>query len=245
MAGESEGGQPLSQARQATIDTLCEQFANDAMDMEEFERRLDVAHRASTTAELHELLRDLPGGGVPAVAETPSASVAPRSFSVARSDQVKDQAFVVAVLGGTSRKGRWSPARSNYALAMFGGSELDFREAVLPPGVTDVRVFALCGGVEIIVPPGLNVEAHGLALLGGFEHAGDDTGQVDPGAPTLRVTGVACMGGVEVSVRFPGESSRDARRRRRDERRELRRERHRELRGRRRRRGLPSSSDPD
>jgi hypothetical protein len=245
MSSETEGGQGLNQTRQVTIDALCEHFANDAMEMDEFERRVDVAHRATTTDELKELLRDLPGGKVPAVKGGATAPVTGSHWSLAHPDQVKDQEFVVAILGGSSRKGRWSPARKNYAMAVFGGTELDFREAVLAPGVTEVRVFALWGGVEIVVPPELNVESHGLALLGGFEHAGSDTGDADPGAPTLRITGVALMGGVEVSVRLPGESSRDARRRHRERRRELRRERHQESRGGSHRRRLPSSSDEE
>ena len=73
------------------------------------------------------------------------------------------------------------------------------------PGVTDLRVFTICGGVEIIVPPGLNVESHGVALLGGFDHVADSVHSPDPHAPTLRITGVALMGGVDVRVRHPGE----------------------------------------
>jgi hypothetical protein len=105
----------------------------------------------------------------------------------------------------------------------MGGTELDFREAVLSPGVTEVHCYTVWGGIEIIVPPGINVESHGLALLGGFEHAGDGGAPADVGAPTLRITGVAFMAGVDISVRLPGESAREARRRRRQERREHRR----------------------
>ncbi len=234
MSIESEGGeQYLGQARQVTIDALCEHFANDVMPMEEFERRVEVAHKASTAAELKELLSDLPGGDVPVPAgsdptQLPSSG---RRFRVADSGRVKEREFVVAILGGSSRKGRWSPARKNFTLAVFGGSQLDFREAMMAPGVTELQVFALWGGVEIIVPPELNVESHGFALLGGFEHAGNEVESTDPDAPTLRIVGVACMGGVEITVRRPGESSRDARRRRRDERKKLR--------GGRGRRGLP------
>jgi hypothetical protein len=136
---------------------------------------------------------------------------------------VKEQGFIVAIMGGSARKGRWSPARKNYSIAVMGGCELDFREAVMGPGVTELQVFTLCGGVEVIVPPGLNVESHGIAIMGGFEHRGDDYHNPDPHAPTLRITGVAIMGGVEVTVRHPGETARDARRRRKLERKERRR----------------------
>lgn len=245
MSGEIQGGQTLRQTRQVTIDALCERFANDAMGMEEFERRIDEAHRATTVDQLKDLLRDLPGGNVPAVAEAPATSPTTTQFSVARPDQVRNQGFVVAVFGGSARRGRWRPARNNYSVAVFGGTELDFREAILAPGVTELRVVALWGGIKIIVPPELNVESHGLALLGGFDHAGSEIGDPDPDAPTLRITGVACMGGVEVAVRLPGESSRDARRRHRERRRELRRKRHRGLGGRNRRESLPPPSEED
>jgi hypothetical protein len=91
------------------------------------------------------------------------------------------------------------------------------------PGVTDLQVYTIWGGVDIIVPPGMNVESHGIALMGAFEHVGDSVHDPDPHAPTLRITGVALMAGVEITVRHAGETARDARRRRKLERREQRR----------------------
>ena len=213
---------PLDHTRQLTIDALCEHFANDVMSVEEFERRVDGAHSASSTAELRALLRDLPGGNLPAVAGGASAPATARDYTVTTRDQVKERSFAVAVMGGTRRAGRWSPARTNYTIAVMGGAEIDFREAVMGPGVTEIQVFTLWGGVEVIVPPGMNVESHGIGILGGFEHAPDRA--PDPNAPTLRVTGLAVMGGVDISVRHAGESARDARRRRRQERRDKSRE---------------------
>lgn len=221
-----EGGRPPSdQTRQVTIDALMEHFANDVMDVEEFERRVESAHRATTADELKDLLKDLPGGGdLPAIREAGSASeiAHTREYTVTSGAQREDKTYVVALLGGSSRRGRWTPARKNYAVAVMGGAELDFREAVFGPGVTEVQVYAIWGGVDIIVPPGVNVESRGIALLGGFDHSADSIAS-DPSQPTLRITGVALMAGVDVSVRYPGESARDARRRRRGERRDQRR----------------------
>jgi len=225
MSSETEGGRaPLGATRQATIDALMEHFANDALEVEEFERRLDVANAATTAAELEKLLADMPGrSNLPAAPSGTSDSLDRPSYSIASAAQVGEKEFVVAVLGGGSRRGRWTPARKNYAIAVMGGAELDFREAALGPGVTEVHVFSVCGGVEIIVPPGMQVETHGIALLGGFDHHGDALAAHDPNAPTLRITGFALMAGVDISVRHAGESARDARRRRRIERREQRR----------------------
>ena len=226
MGHEAEGGRaPLSHTRQVTIEALMEHFANDVMDMDEFERRVDAAHAATGADSLKELLRDLPGGGdSPAVtgADAGTELTTIPQYTVTSAALVKEKGFVVACLGASRRSGRWSPARKNVAVAVMGGAELDFREAVLGPGVTEIQVFSLCGGVEIIVPPGLNVDSHGIALLGSFEHFGESAIHADPHAPTLRITGLALMAGVEVSVREAGETARDARRRRKLARREQR-----------------------
>jgi hypothetical protein len=225
MSDDRAPAPALDHTRQLTIDALCEHFANDVMSVEEFERRVDGAHSAVTSDELRDLLRDLPGGDLPAVAGTNMGTgiQAQRGYSMAPADEVKERGFAVAVMGGSTRKGRWTPARTNFAVAIMGGTELDFREARLGPGVTEVQVFTMWGGVEIIVPPGLNVESHGIGIMGGFDHRADGL-EPQPGAPTLRISGVALMGGVDITVRHVGESSRDARRRRRQERRDRLRE---------------------
>jgi hypothetical protein len=217
-AGDS-GGRPLGAARQATIDALCEHFANDAIAVEEFERRVEVAHRAASLDELKKLLKDLPEGNLPALRRegTTQAPSRPRARPVPAAHE-RDQGFVVAVMGGATRRGRWTPARTTFAFALMGGTELDFREAVLPRGVTQVQVVTIMGGVEIIVPPGVNVESHGIGIMGGFDSEGDQVH--DPDAPTVRIAGMAVMGGVEITVRHLGESARDARRRRKAEARE-------------------------
>lgn len=213
------GGGDFGATRQKAIDALCEHFANDALTVEEFERRVEQAHKAGSTQDLRDLLADLPTGDLPVKAEDADDALIQRVPASVPSSRVKERGFVVAALGGVERKGRWIPARQNYAIAVMGGVELDFREALLPPGVTDVWVFTAMGGVEVIVPPGLAVECDGVALLGGFEHHEDAVLSNDPDAPVLRIRGVALLGGVEVSIRYPGESPRDAKRRRKLDRR--------------------------
>ena len=73
------------------------------------------------------------------------------------------------------------------------------------------------GGVEIVVPPGLAVQTHGTAIMGGFQEVNRAPVHPDPDAPLLRVHGFAMMGGVDIKMRLPGESDREARRRHRHE----------------------------
>ena len=59
MANESDAGlAPVANTRQVTIDALCEHFANDIMSIEEFERRVDAAHSATSVDALKKLLKN-------------------------------------------------------------------------------------------------------------------------------------------------------------------------------------------
>lgn len=204
--------------RERAVEVLMEHFSNDVMDLEEFEGLLDAVNGCSTVGELRALLRTLPPleSSKPATDMIPARGGAP---VIVDADRVRDHGFLISVLGGTNRAGRWIPARNNFAIGVLGGISLDLREALLGPGVTDLNVLAVLGGVEIIVPPEMAVEVDGMALLGGFEHQSDEPIRHNPDLPTLRVRGLALLGGVEVKVRLPGETTRQARTRRRLERR--------------------------
>lgn len=224
MTGGEPRNQPAVRARrEGVIRQLSEHFAQDVLTLEEFEDRLDQAHRAETLDSLDALLGDLPASGA-VIRPGSSPSPAPdaggtRSLSA---EVVPSHRLAVGFWGGSVRKGSWIPGRRNTALAIMGGVELDLREAGLAEGVTHITVFALWGGVHIIVPPGLQVEFAGHGIMGGFDCDPAVAPVLDPGRPIVRITGVAVMGGAEVEVRQPGESGGDARHRRREERRRRR-----------------------
>ena len=129
---------------------------------------------------------------------------------------------MVGIMGGGGRAGAWIPARRNWVVGVMGGHALDFREAHFGPGVTEVNVLAVMGGVEILVPPDVRVECSGIGIMGGFDVKQSVTSTTDPEAPVIRVTGLAIMGGAGVSVRYPGETARDARLRMKAKRKALR-----------------------
>ena len=208
----------LREARERTIARLSDLFASDDLDVDEFDRRLTIAHRAGSLAEIEALVADFPlaaaSPGTALATATPSVQVVPAASARAAQS-------IVAIFGGAVRRGQWTAPRHLRIVTVCGGAQIDFREARLPAGVTTVSIFALMGGVEIIVPPGLSVEVHGAAIMGGFDHLERSPPSPDPDRPTLRIEGFAMMGGVHVATRLPGEDERDARRRQRRERRAL------------------------
>jgi hypothetical protein len=204
----------LHEVRERTIELLSGHYANDVIDVDELERRVGLAETALSVAELEELVADL--GPVPsptALAVEPARS----ETALARPEDVEQSKSLVAIFGGTSRKGVWTVPRKLNVTAVLGGADLDFREAKLAPGVTEVKVFTFLGGTDIIVPPNLRVEVDGTGILGGFDDHGGSYQEHDPDEPTLRIKGVAFLGGVDIRERYAGESGRQARKRRRKE----------------------------
>lgn len=204
--------------RQRAVDRLCAHFAADHIGTAEFERRLDLAYAARTSAELVALERDLPE-----LASDDARATAPvPSTRVDASLPVSEHAFVLSLMGGSERKGHWTPPRKLTVLALMGGSLLDFRDARFATEEVEVTIVAVMGGAEVIVPPGLRVEWNGVAIMGGV--GGSEPGRpTDPNAPRIRINGLVLMGGVEIKERLPGENDREARKRIKAERKAKRR----------------------
>jgi hypothetical protein len=105
-------------------------------------------------------------------------------------------------MSGFQRRGNWTvPARFN-AVAFWGGGELDLREANFAEREVVINCIAVMGGVQITVPPGVEVDVRGVGLMGAFDQR-NSTGPLEPGAPRVVVTGFAFWGGVEVQVKEP------------------------------------------
>jgi hypothetical protein len=210
----------LVRRREQVIDWLSQAFADDQLGLEEYEERVTLAHRAGGLDELDKLVADL--APQPEAAPATEALAVPEKATVDIRPRADKKTFV-AIFSGVRRRGGWRPARRTRVLAMFGGAEIDFRDVVLPPGITELHISAMFGGVQIIVPPSLAVECDGWAIMGGFEDLDRAPRTPEPDAPLLRISGFCFMGGFSIETRLPGESERQARKRRRRERRELRR----------------------
>jgi hypothetical protein len=206
--------------RQEVIDRLTEDFARDLIDVEEFEERVDGAHRAVSVEDLDKLVADLAPleKAAPPITDSQAMELHPHRELAPADASRPERRWAVAVLGGVERRGTWRVPHRMKIVCVMGGAEIDFREVALPPGVTEVTVVCVMGGAEIIVPPDLPLECDGVAIMGGFEHVDRAPKQHDPDAPLLRIRGVAFMGGFSIATRLPGETARMARKRQRRER---------------------------
>ena len=191
----------LEQARTEVGRVLSDHFAEDRIDVDEFERRLELTFKATTVEGVRAQLAGLPGDTAttqPGADADADPDVLPAPIDHRPGARRKT---LVAFMSGVVRRGAWIVPSKLNVIAMMGGVELDLRRGRLDAGVTTINVFAFMGGVQITVPPHVRVEADGLAFMGAFEDRGDEHAPARSGAPVIRVSGLAFMGGVEIRVK--------------------------------------------
>lgn len=225
---EASGTKPtkvleVDEARERAIDLLSECFARDILSVEDFERRVALAHAAGSMAELGEAIDGLGSGGIAAAETAGLPEQIPRRAPAAALSEVRPTDRSVAMCGETKRAGQWVPARRNTVAAVMGSATIDLREARLGPGATTIAAVAVLGAIEILVPPGLHVQCGGSAVFGSFELRDSSPAPVAAGDSMVRVDGFALFGSVEIEMRHVGESGKEAKRRRRLERKRRRR----------------------
>jgi hypothetical protein len=173
--------------RDRAASMLNEAMAQGRLTAEEHSDRLDAVYAAKTHADIVPVIDDLPAASQ---AVTPAESPGPAEAATGRR--------LVAVFGGISRKGSWHPEPVTRILAVFGGADLDLREAVLPGREITIDAVAVFGGVSITVPPEMRVIDSGSAVMGGRDISGNTAESAQPDATVLRITGTCVFGGVEV-----------------------------------------------
>ena len=147
--------------------------------LEELAERVERADAARTHRDLDAITADLP--------DAPGPS---------RALETRDRGWIVAVMGGAARKGRWRPPRRTNVVTLMGGAEIDLREAELAEDVV-ITAVAVMGGVGITVPEGVSVELSGFALMGTNGGPNDKLPPL-PDAPMIRVRAFSLMGGVGI-----------------------------------------------
>ena len=104
----------------------------------------------------------------------------------------------VAIFGGCERRISGPSFQGGRATAVFGGIELDFRDADLEDEAI-LEVNCVFGGVEIRVPDTWHVHSRNLPVFGGYEDKTRHPNNPAVGSPkTLIITGMVVFGGIEI-----------------------------------------------
>ncbi len=162
---------------------LSDAAAHGALTMDEYEARLNKAYAAKTYDELSRLSADLPGVTTMTTRRGGPCHPAPSTL-------------LLAILSGFERRGRWNVPRRMTTFALFGGGVVDLRYADFTSPEVEIHTYSIMGGQTILVPPEINVDLHGHAVMGTFDHL--DYAEGLPGAPRVKVRGFSLWGKVAV-----------------------------------------------
>ena len=103
----------------------------------------------------------------------------------------------LVIFGGAEVSLGGQEFESTAMTVVFGGYNLDLRNATLKSGRAEVEATAVFGGIELKIPPAWNVVIEGFPLFGGYS---DETTHPNPAseAPQLIIKGSAVFGGVNI-----------------------------------------------
>jgi hypothetical protein len=164
----------------------------------EYEERAGKAVAAKTFGELDALTDDLPVNNL-----VTQDAVTPRRVYNSPTPGVEVITSRIAIMSGSELKGQVAVGSDLNAFALMGGVEIDLREAEFTSDVLTILANAIMGGIEIVVPDDATVTINGMGIMGGFGGSRNAEGKGKPGGPTITVTGLAIMAGVEVVRRPP------------------------------------------
>jgi predicted membrane protein len=107
----------------------------------------------------------------------------------------------VAIFGGSERTISSHNFRGGKVTAVFGGVEMDFRDADIEGEEALIEINCLFGGVEIRVPETWHVHSRSLPVFGGYSdktRATKTPDKADINKKTLVITGMVLFGGIEI-----------------------------------------------
>lgn len=185
--------------RDQVADVLRSAAADGRLTLAELQDRLEMLFEAKTYGELEPVVADLPGTlDVRRPVAAPSTSNAVSRVGGGR--PVNRSAK--AIFSGVARRGQWVVPSHYRVKAVFGGVDLDLRNARLEAHEVTIDAIAVFGGVNIVAPEDVVVLVDGIGIFGGFADQASDR-QPPDGSPVVRVTGKAVFGGVNVERKPP------------------------------------------
>ncbi len=175
--------------RDRVLKILSDATADGRLSVEEHHDLMTQTLHAKTRGELEVITTDLCPYEEPAPA--PATHVVARTAS---------RRGMLAVFAARTRKGSWQVPTEFHVNAIFGGIELDFRDAQFDAPEVLCVANSIFGEIEITVPDWVRVIDEGTAIFGAREESGASSGTP---TVTLRMKGLSAFGAVEVKHRAP------------------------------------------
>ena len=101
----------------------------------------------------------------------------------------------IAVFSGRTPNYNGKEFTGAICMAFLGGVDLKLKQATIRDGA-EIDALAIFGGVDVILPPDVNVEASCIPLFGGLSEPKNRV--YDSSFPTVKINAIAIFGGIDV-----------------------------------------------
>ncbi len=121
-------------------------------------------------------------------------------FRAKHDDSIDDSQKLqsLSLFSGSEIKSRSNPLKGGSVTAIFGGAEIDLRDAVILDEQITLELTSLFGGISLKVPSNVQVQVSGVPIFGGWEDNTRHQEETDR-QPILLIKCVTIFGGVEIS----------------------------------------------
>lgn len=166
--------------RDAAVERLGRAAAEGRLTLEELSTRAAEVYQATTRGELAAVTSDLPE-------PQHDTSVAPK----------RARRWIVSVFGDATLVGAWRAPAAVRPVSVFGDVELDLSRATLTEGRIEITPVTPFGDIDVLVPPGVEVDVSGFTLFGSkkiriAEPAGPGS------APLVRIRAFSLFGSIKI-----------------------------------------------
>jgi len=173
-----------------TESVLKECYAQNILNIEEYEERTALQQKAESVYDLEDLLKDLP-------VEMPKQQRKRESVLLHNRKSQNISIF----MGEKKVAGNQLNVRYSDAFVMMGDLTLDFRDVNLPPGTTTIKLTGIMSDTKIVVPPDLCVETDVAQFMASVNESREMRTRRSPEKPVLKVIGLIFMSELKIKVK--------------------------------------------
>jgi len=173
----------IESVRGKAFNGLARQASGGGLALDQYAQRAAANQQAATAEELNALLQ-----GQPEDAGGALAARCPR--------------WLVSVLAGGQRRGRWRLGDHLWVIAVFTVRTLDLGTAQPESREPLITIITAFGGASIIAPQGVRLQLSGSRVFGGSNDNREERPPF-PGSPLIRIRAFSLFGGVKPDDRPP------------------------------------------
>lgn len=192
----------LPKYRTEILEKLNDAFANGFLEMEDYESRVELAHKAVSIEDLQKVVYDFPDSSLKnRFAEKPQVT---HEHKKPININIDLQDTVFTVLGDNTINGVDLPSDNLNVVNILGETNIDLTSENYIKNLFEINVFCMLGSLRIYAPDNIKIKTQMMNILASSENSAPETDAKQEKIVTIK--GVCLLGDIKIiRNRRPGE----------------------------------------